>query len=165
MLITGHFEPLHWAIAGSLIGVFVVALQYFANRSFGVSTGFESVCALWSKRPYFQRDALGASGKWRFAFLSGLVLGGVLSALWAGGWSTTWSLGRLTPMPGAGPMAKTAMMVFGGFLIGFGTRMAGGCTSGHGIFGIATLQRSSFVTVFSFMAAGIVTANLIHRLF
>jgi hypothetical protein len=48
-------------------------------------------------------------------------------------------------------------------LIGFGTRMAGGCTSGHGIFGIANLERASLESTIAFVAAGIVTSNLIYR--
>jgi uncharacterized membrane protein YedE/YeeE len=55
-------------------------------------------------------------------------------------------------------------MFGGGLLIGFGTRMAGGCTSGHGIFGISNLERASIESTLAFMAAGIVTTNLIYRL-
>jgi uncharacterized membrane protein YedE/YeeE len=54
-------------------------------------------------------------------------------------------------------------MFGGGLLIGFGTRLAGGCTSGHGIFGLSNLELPSFVSTASFMAAGIVTTNLIYR--
>ena len=153
----------HWSVAGAAIGVFVLVLQYAGNRSFGISTGFESLCALASRRPYFQRSALKGAGRWRLPFFLGLLIGGFVSAWLAGGWSTTWTVGRFDEWIGTSPLLKTVWMVIGGFFIGFGTRLAGGCTSGHGIFGIATLQRASFVSVSAFMASGIVTAHVLYR--
>jgi len=163
-LILNDMTPWHWAVGGAAIGVFVVVLQFVANRSFGISTGFESLCALGSRAVYFQRKALHGPIRWRLWFFMGLLLGGVLSAVTSGGWSPSWELGRFDEWISASPWVKTAWMVAGGFLIGFGTRLAGGCTSGHGIFGVATLQKASFVAVASFMAAGILAANLFYRL-
>ena len=54
-------------------------------------------------------------------------------------------------------------MFVGGLFIGFGTRLAGGCTSGHGIFGLANLELPSLVTTISFLAAGIVTTQIVYR--
>ena len=64
---------------------------------------------------------------------------------------------------GWGPMGKTLWMFIGGVLIGFGTRLAGGCTSGHGIFGISNFESSGFASAACFMVAGMVTTNLIYR--
>jgi len=162
-LILHDMTAWHWAIGGAAIGLFVLALQFLANRSFGISTGFESLCALGSRASYFQRKALQGTVRWRLWFFGGLLLGGVLSAVAGGGWSPSWDLGRFDQWVSESPWIKTGWMVMGGFLIGFGTRLAGGCTSGHGIFGVATFQKASFVAVASFMAAGILTANIMYR--
>jgi uncharacterized membrane protein YedE/YeeE len=100
---------------------------------------------------------------WRLPFLGGLVAGGLVSALLGGGWVPTWELGMFDAATGAGPAVKVAWMFAGGLFIGFGTRLAGGCTSGHGIFGVANFEKSSWLATISFMAAGIVTTQLVHR--
>ncbi len=164
MLLLSGESPWHWAIGGAAIGLFVIALQLFFNRSFGISRGFEHICALFSRSSYFLRSSLVTSAHWRFPFVLGLVLGGLVSAFLAGPIETTWSLGAFDAASGMGPAAKTAWMFAGGFLIGAGTRLAGGCTSGHGIFGIATLQKASFVAVCCFMASGIAAGHIIHKL-
>jgi uncharacterized membrane protein YedE/YeeE len=94
----------------------------------------------------------------------GLVLGGVVSALLGGGWAPTWDLGMFDEAS-AGFRSKLAWMFVGGLFIGFGTRMAGGCTSGHGIFGLSNLERPSLVATLSFMASGMVTTNVITAIF
>ena len=63
---------------------------------------------------------------------------------------------------GWGPAGKLAWMFVGGLFIGFGTRLAGGCTSGHGIFGLSNLELPSLISTVSFMAAGLITTNLIY---
>ena len=55
-------------------------------------------------------------------------------------------------------------MFAGGVLIGFGTRMAGGCTSGHGIFGVSNLERASVESTLAFVAAGMLTTNVVYRI-
>ena len=62
-----------------------------------------------------------------------------------------------------GPAAKLAWMFVGGLFIGFGTRLAGGCTSGHGIFGLSNFERSSLMSTIGFMAGGILTTQLLYR--
>jgi uncharacterized membrane protein YedE/YeeE len=64
---------------------------------------------------------------------------------------------------GWGATGKLAWMFLGGLLIGFGTRLGGGCTSGHGIFGVSNFERPSLITTVSFMAGGVVTTQLLHR--
>jgi uncharacterized membrane protein YedE/YeeE len=159
-LILHDLTPIHWAVAGAAIGAVTLILLFVANRRLGISTGFDDVCSLVLKSPYF----LGVGdGRWRLQFLVGLVLGGALSAVLGGGWEPTWALGRFDEVIGWGAGAKVVWMFVGGLFIGFGTRLAGGCTSGHGIFGVANLEAASFVSTASFMAAGIVTTQLIYR--
>jgi uncharacterized protein len=64
---------------------------------------------------------------------------------------------------GFGPAGKLVWMFGGGLLIGFGTRLAGGCTSGHGIFGLSNLELPSLIATISFMAGGIATTELVYR--
>ena len=93
----------------------------------------------------------------------GLVLGGFLSAVLSGGWAPTWDLGVFDQVIGFGHAGKLVWMFTGGLLIGFGTRLAGGCTSGHGIFGLSNLELPSLITTISFMAGGIATTQLVYR--
>ena len=113
--------------------------------------------------PYFQRDDLKGPGRWRLPFLAGLLAGGAISALTSGGWHPTMELGMFDTTIGAGTGAKLAWMFVGGLFIGFGTRLAGGCTSGHGIFGIANFEKASWTATAAFMAAGIATTQLFYR--
>lgn len=162
-LILNDVQPIHWALAGAAIGAITLTLLYVGNRRLGISTGFENICSLVVHTPYFTREGLASSNGWRLPLLGGLVVGGVLSAVLGGGWEPTWDLGMFDSEIGWGPAGKIVWMFGGGLLIGFGTRLAGGCTSGHGIFGMSNLELPSIVSTVSFMAAGVVTTNLIYR--
>jgi len=164
MLILHHLQPYHWAAAGVAIGAITLLLLWVTNQRLGISTGYENLCGLVVKAPYFRRSEIRGSNGWRLPFLGGLVLGGFLSAALSGGFAPFWDLGMFDRVIGWGPAGKLAWMFVGGLFIGFGTRMAGGCTSGHGIFGVSNLERASFEATLAFMAAGIVTSNLVYRL-
>jgi uncharacterized membrane protein YedE/YeeE len=162
-LILNALPPMHWAIAGVLIAATTLLLLFVANRRLGISSGLEDICSLVLDQPYFRRGAVTSGRPWRLPFLVGLVLGGFLSAALGGGWSPTWALGRLDSALAMGPLAKSAWMFAGGLCIGFGTRLANGCTSGHGIFGIANLELPSVISAASFFAAGTVMTQLLYR--
>jgi uncharacterized membrane protein YedE/YeeE len=163
MLLLHNLEPWHWAAAGAAIGGITLLLQFLSNTNLGISTGLENLCAVALRAPYFRREALRTSASWRLPFLAGLVSAGALSALAGGGWSPFWDMGIFDSRIGWGPAGKIVWMFAGGALIGFGTRSGGGCTSGHGIYGLSTFQPASIVAVLSFMAAGVVTTNLVYR--
>jgi uncharacterized membrane protein YedE/YeeE len=91
------------------------------------------------------------------------AIGGFLSAVLGGGWAPIWTLGLFDQVIGFGHAGKLAWMFVGGLFIGFGTRLADGCTSGHGIFGLSNFELPSLVTTMSFMGAGIVTTQFIYR--
>jgi uncharacterized membrane protein YedE/YeeE len=162
-LILNDISPWHWALGGACIGLVTLGLLFVGNRSLGVSTGFENICSIVVDTPYLRRENLLAGASWRFPLMAGLLLGGFLSAVFGGGWSAFWDLGIFDTEIGWGPGGKIVWMFVGGIFIGFGTRLAGGCTSGHGIFGLSNLEIPSLVSTVSFMAAGIVTTNLIYR--
>lgn len=156
--------PIHWALAGALIASVTLLLLFVGNRRLGVSSGLEDVCSLVLQSAYFQRRAVLSGRSWRLPFLAGLVLGGIVSAIAGGGWAPTWALGRLDATLGLGHAATLAWMFGGGMLVGIGTRLANGCTSGHGIFGLSNFEWPSLVATASFMASGIVTTNLLYRI-
>ena len=162
-LLLHDLAPLHWAIAGAALAALTLVLLFVANRRLGISGGLDDLCSLALSGPYFRRDFVRSSRPWRLPFLAGLVLGGVLSAQLGGGWAPVWSLGIFDTAIGFGPAGKLAWMFAGGLLIGFGTRLANGCTSGHGIFGLSNFEWPSLASTASFMGAGIVTTQLVYR--
>lgn len=162
-LLLHQLTPLHWAVAGAGIAGVTLTLMWLASRRLGISTGFEDVCSLVLSHPYFRRDAVVGGRTWRLPLLAGLLLGGFLSAVTGGGWAPSWSLGVLDTALGLSPIGKVTWMFVGGLCIGFGTRMAGGCTSGHGIFGLSNFEWPSLLSTLSFMAGGILTTHFIYR--
>ena len=164
-LILNGVPPLHWAVAGAAIAAVTLALLFLGNRRLGISTGFEDVCSFVLPQPYFRRAAVLDGRTWRLPFLTGLVLGGFLSAAFSGGWHVSWALGMFDRTIGWGRAGKLVWMFVGGLFIGFGTRLAGGCTSGHGIFGISNFEWPSLVATVSFMVGGIMTTQLLYRVF
>lgn len=163
LLILNDLTPMHWAVAGACIAAVTVTLLWLANRRLGISTGFEDICSLVLNAPYFRRGAVVNGRIWRLPLLAGLVIGGFLSAATGGGWTPTWDLGRFDAVIGFGPAGKLAWMFAGGLFIGFGTRLGGGCTSGHGIFGLSNFELPSLIATTSFMVGGIFTTQLIYR--
>jgi uncharacterized membrane protein YedE/YeeE len=163
MLILHGLTPFHWAIAGLGIAGVTLALLFIGSRRLGISTGLEDICSLALPAPYFRRSAVTSGRPWRLPLLAGLVLGGAISALLGGGWEPIWALGIFDRAVGLGPAGKIAWMFVGGLFIGFGTRLAGGCTSGHGIFGLANFELPSLLSTLSFMAAGIATTQIVYR--
>jgi uncharacterized membrane protein YedE/YeeE len=155
--------PVHWAVAGAGIAAITLALLFLANRRLGISTGLEDICSLVVTFPYFRRSAVQSGRQWRLPFIAGLLIGGFLSAALSVGWAPTWNLGMLDHALGLGRAGKLAWMFVGGLFIGFGTRLGGGCTSGHGIFGLSNFELPSLVTTLSFMFGGIATTQFIYR--
>ncbi len=162
-LILTSQPPLHWALAGAGIAATTLILLFVANRRLGISSGLEDVCSLVLQSPYFRRPEIRGR-TWRLPFLAGLVLGGFLSAWLAGGWTPIWALGLFDAAIGLGHAGKLAWMFAGGLLIGFGTRLANGCTSGHGIFGLSNFELPSLVATVTFMASGILTTQILYRI-
>ena len=169
--------PLPWYIAGPLLGLFPALLLILGNRMFGVSSNLRHMCA--AIRPgrtgYFAHDWKGEGG-WNLAFAAGILAGGYLAATWlanpnpvaiSGDTREALSALGITAFDGLAPSdlfswralltwRGAAVIVGGGFLVGFGTAYAGGCTSGHGLTGIADLQLPSVIALGGFFAGGII---------
>ena len=75
-LILNDVDPIHWAAAGAGIAAVTLLLLFLANRRLGISSGFEDLCSLVLRAPYFRRESLRSGRRWRLPFLGGLVLGG-----------------------------------------------------------------------------------------
>jgi uncharacterized protein len=178
-----HFlkEPWPWYVSGPLIGLMVPLLLVLGNKTFGISSSFRHICAacLPANIPFFKYD--WKKEIWNFFFVGGIILGGwitvtflsnhqpvqinpkLVSELQSYGITNYTGLmpSDILNWPALFTAKGFVMMVLGGFLIGFGTRYAGGCTSGHSITGMSTLQWPSLVATCSFLAGGFVVANLV----
>jgi uncharacterized membrane protein YedE/YeeE len=174
-------RPWPWYVAGPAIGLFVPALLLLGNKQFGISSNLRHLCAAIAPgRMEFFRYDWRSEGLWNLTFLAGILAGGVVAAQFLHGGDvtlspeTTAALARmgLQDFSGLAPSEifswaslLTARgliaIVGGGFLIGFGTAYAGGCTSGHAISGLAALDRASLVAVIAFFAGGLLCTYLI----
>lgn len=144
--------PLGWAhylAGGLLIGLGVAWLFLSTGRIGGMSTVFSSTWSYLSRRPFFQQARFTESRGWRLVYAAGLVLG---AALW---WLT------LGPSEALRTGVPVWQLLLGGLLVGYGARLGNGCTSGHGICGLGSLQWPSALAVCTFMATAFVTANAV----
>ena|ERR1700754_1592597 len=174
-------QPWPWYVAGPLLGLMVPLLLILGNKSFGVSSSLRHICAaiLPAKIPFFNYD--WKKETWNLFFVTGIIGGAAISILWLMTGEPVKVDARLvsslqqynvtdysTLIPAdlfnwqsLFTARGIILMVVGGFLVGFGTRYAGGCTSGHAIMGLSALQWPSLIATCSFMLGGFITANLI----
>lgn len=174
-------QPWPWYVAGPIIGLMVPILLISGNKSLGISSSLRHVCAacLPSNIPFFQYD--WKKEIWNLFFVFGVFLGGIITALYLKndqpmvvnpelmkelsqyGISDYSGLVpvELFNWPALATPRGIVMMLLGGFMVGFGTRYAGGCTSGHAIMGLSNLQLPSLIATIAFMAGGFIMANLI----
>jgi len=142
----------HYLAGGLLIGAAVAFAFVFAGLITGMSTFFSSTWSWISGLPFFRQDHLRASRAWRAALALGLILGGAFFTFTLGG----------------GVLGQTSVpwwrLLAGGLLVGYGTRLGNGCTSGHGICGLASLHLPSLLAVLVFMATAMMTAQLVQAL-
>jgi uncharacterized membrane protein YedE/YeeE len=164
-----------WYIAGPIIGLFVPALLIVGNKVFGISGSLSHLCSAIApgRIEYFRYDWRRA-GLWNLAFVAGVLIGGFLAAHIGGPQAvaispqtqTTLAHWGIHDFSGVAPhelfswhalltLPGFVSVVVGGFLVGFGTAYAGGCTSGHAISGLANLQLPSLIAVIGFFAGGL----------
>lgn len=138
----------HYLIGGVLIGTGVSLMFLFTGRVTGMSSVFTAVWSYFSERAFFQQARYVGTRSWRVALALAVLLG---AALW---W---WWLG---PAGGMTTQLPWWRLLLGGVLVGYGVRLSDGCTSGHGICGLASLNLPSLLAVVTFLTTAIVTANL-----
>ena len=142
--------PWPWYIAGPLIGLFVPALLIVSNKMLGISTALLHFCSL--ALPKGKQAVLEYNSDehaWKFYFVIGIVIGGYIAVTFL-----TSSPVRFLPEQ-YHTVKGIAKLFAGGLLVGFGTRYANGCTSGHSIFGLSLLQVSSLKATLAFFAGGL----------
>ncbi|MFN4079744.1 MAG: YeeE/YedE family protein [Saprospiraceae bacterium] len=175
------YQPWPWYVAGVIIGLTIPALLILGNKHFGISSSFRHICAacMPARIPFFDYD--WKKERWNLFFALGIVIGGAMATIF---------LASPEPIQVAPALAEDlsrfgisdysrivpadlfawdqllslrgfVLMIVGGFLVGFGARYAGGCTSGHAIMGLSTLQWPSLVAVVSFMLGGFLMSNFL----
>jgi uncharacterized protein len=175
------YKPWPWYVAGLLIGITVPVLLLLGNKKLGISGTLTQICAacLPANLPSLNYD--WRKDSWNLLFVAGVTIGGFL-----GGWvfanpnpvaiSTATidffkSHGLNDPQglmpqelfnwPSLVTLKGFLLMIVGGFMVGFGTRYARGCTSGHGILGLSALQWPSLVATASFFLGGILFCRFV----
>lgn len=175
-------QPWPWYVGGPLIAVVLVTLLYFGKR-FGISSNLETMCTIAGAgkvTDYFNVD--WKSKQWNLVFVLGTLIGGYISHAYltpdtavAISDATVDSLKSLgIENPGANylpaelfswdslsSLKGLILLIGGGVLVGFGTRYAGGCTSGHAISGLSNLELPSLVAVIGFFIGGLIMTHLI----
>jgi uncharacterized protein len=174
-------QPWPWYVAGAIIGLTVPALLILGNKHFGISANLRHACAACfpSNIKFFKYD--WKKEVWNFFFIGGILIGALIATQFL---STPDPIqvhpNLMTELKDYGitdnskllpkelfsfeslfTLRGFILLVVGGFLVGFGTRYAGGCTSGHSIMGISNLQVPSIIATISFMAGGFLMANVI----
>ena len=174
-------QPWHWAVAGIMIGLTVPTLLLIGNKSFGISSSLRHICAACfpANIPFFKYD--WKKEMWNLFFVVGVLLGGIIAAQFLSNPNDfIVNPNTVQDLKALGITDFSAMMpadifsveniftlkgliffVFGGLLVGFGTRYAGGCTSGHAIMGLSNLQVPSLIATICFMVGGFAMTHLI----
>ncbi|MGR3809283.1 YeeE/YedE family protein [Jiulongibacter sp. NS-SX5] len=174
-------KPWPWYVAGPIIGLTIPLLLILGNKSFGISNSMRHICAavIPGKIPFFHYD--WKKEQWIFFFAGGIMLGAFLSIHFlSDGQNIDLNPQTIADLKALGVSEFNGLLpadifnfsslfslkgfffiVFGGFLVGFGTRYAGGCTSGHAIMGISNLQWPSLVATICFMIGGFTMTHLI----
>ncbi len=151
-----------WWVSGILIGLTVPLLYIFVGKAFGISTSLQeagALCAPHSKLEYLSKFDRRAN-LWTLVFALGIAIGAFIATKFL-----SEEPAQLLP-ESFDSVGGGIRLLLGGFLIGFGTRYAGGCTSGHSITGIANLNWPSLVATMFFFAGGLaVTWGLGHLIF
>lgn len=182
-------KPWPWYVAGPLIGLTVPTLLLIGNKSFGISSSLRHVCAacIPANIPFFKYD--WKKEIWNLVFVLGVFVGGILATNFLENPNTfVLSDATISDLKALGIKDFSGLMpadlfslktlftakgfiffILGGFLVGFGTRYAGGCTSGHAIMGLSNLQIPSLIATCCFMVGGFAMTHLlmpiIFRLF
>ena len=144
-------DRMPWFVAGPLMGLCVVALYALANKPLG-ATGAYSQTFSFLRRVGFEA--------WRVWLFAGFFVGAVVAALLRDGISFTiryGALGDLVPLAALIPILMGA-----GFVMGYGARWSGGCTSGHGLRGSASLSPASLAATGAFMATAVLVTAFLH---
>ncbi|MFW6063803.1 MAG: YeeE/YedE family protein [Chloroflexota bacterium] len=154
-------QPWPWYISGPLLGLTVPLLLLLTGQNFGVSSSLRHIgaaCAPGSDLPYLSKDYNWRDNIWNIVFVGGVIIGAFIG-------NYLLSAEAFYFLPESYSSITGVLLLFGGgILIGFGTRYAGGCTSGHTIMGISALNWVSLVATVFFFVGGLISTWLIMPL-
>ena len=180
-------QPWHWAVSGTMIAV-LMFLMLLSGEKFGISSSFETVCSMSGVGKWVEHFNFDwRTQKWLLMFVAGAILGGLIAGtLLRSPEAVQISQSTISDLSALGVSAPSEnvrtngfvpeeifsfaslltlkgflILIVGGFLIGFGTRYASGCTSGHAISGLANLQLASLIAVIGFFIGGLVSTFLL----
>ena len=170
-------QPWAWYVAGPMIAIVLLLLNYF-GRGFGVSTNLETFCTIGGAgkvSDYFKKD--WKTQMWSLLFVAGIIIGGYLSShylmtdapialnpetvselseLGFANAGQSYVPSEIFSIDSVLSLKGFAILIGAGFMVGFGARYAGGCTSGHAITGLSSLQLPSLLAVIGFFAGGLI---------
>jgi hypothetical protein len=175
-------QPWPWYVSGPLLGLMVPLLLLTSNKHFGVSSSFRHVCA--AAFPKLRLSYLAYNWKresWNLVMMAGLITGAAVAVLFLDGNSMpsisagarelflSWGLTQFNALQPREifdlsrfvDARNLLMLMGGGFLVGFGTRYGGGCTSGHAVMGLSLLSFGSLVATLSFFVGGLLVSNFV----
>jgi uncharacterized membrane protein YedE/YeeE len=178
-MLDAFVSPWPWYLAGPLIGSMVPLMLWIGSRSFGISQNLEHVVAITQPSMigvhFFKYD--WRASRWSLGFAGGTVLGGFLAGVvvpnpesvaltesartMIEGWGFTQGIGLVPPEMFDLSLRNLLLLFAGGVLVGFGTRYASGCTSGHAITGLSTLQPQSLFAVLGIFGGGMLASHLL----
>jgi len=145
------FNTWPWYVAGPLIGLFVPLFLLVGNKLFGISSSFDHICDLSMHKSLKNKINFNAAKDgWKIYFLFGVVIGAIISTTLLSYEETQFLPSNYYSLTGL------VKLFIGGLLVGFGTRYAGGCTSGHSITGISILNPASIKATIAFFVGGLI---------
>ena len=175
-------NPWPWYVSGPLIA-FVMALLLYFGKTFGMSSSLKTMCAIGGAGKYTNFFKMNWKDQyWNLIVVIGAIIGGFIATQWLSNTSVTnlnpdtvlelQQMGfkdagaTLVPneifnLEAISSFKGLFLLIFGGLLVGFGTRYAGGCTSGHAITGLSSLQKPSLIAVIGFFIGGLIMTNLL----
>jgi len=145
---------LPWWVAGPLLGICVAGMYAVTNKSLGASGTYAQITDKILRKPVKE--------PWRLWFMAGVIIGALIYAVFSTGFTWNWNYGQLSHALSFPNLLL--VLFFGGLLMGWGARWAGGCTSGHGLCGTATRSPASFAATMSFFITAVVVTFAIHEL-
>lgn len=175
-------QPWPWYVSGPLIALIMISLIYF-GKTFGMSSNLRTLCSMAGAGKYsdfFKFD--WKAQRWNLTVVLGAIIGGYIAVTFLSDGSTiVLSKSTITDLNELGfkqvgvnllppeiyglenvfTLKGMSILIIAGFLVGFGTRYAGGCTSGHAITGLSNLQLPSLIAVIGFFIGGLIMTHFL----
>ena len=175
-------NPWPWYVSGPLIALVMALLLYF-GKTFGMSSNLKTLCAIGGAGKFSEFFKFNWRNQiWNLTVVLGAIIGGFIATKYLSNDKATnlnpqtitelQTMGFENPghslvpnemygLEAIGSVKGLLILIVGGLLVGFGTRYAGGCTSGHAITGLSSLQKPSLIAVIGFFIGGLIAANFI----